>query len=844
MLIQGFEPIPGYRLEQFLGRGQFGEVWRAASPGGTQVALKFLNVRESQGRKEFRAIQKVKGIRHPHLVQTYALWLLDEHNQVIDFAFDSDDAMMIESIRGTIVHQPLTEVAKQTPSMLVIATVLCDQNLMERLEHYRKAKALGIPVPELLGYMEDAAKAIDFLNAPRHDLGDGPVAIHHCDIKPENIMIVGDLAVVGDFGVARILRSGGAESRSTSMGGSVAYAPPETFDNRTESSSDQYALAITYFELRTGKLPFPEESAAQVMRDKLAGCLNFSEVTPGEAKVLARATAVDPSKRFPTARAFVESLRDACSTTPKRKSSGGWLGGAIIGTAASVLVTLVVLVNREPPVPEVIPPLSPPDWVALYQESKTEFVSTNGNTGLSNTDVRKTAIENARRSIKEGGIQPRIVERLGIDPAPSDPNPNDFDEDRAFQRFSVRAPIQTVVKANGNSLSFISLRDNQIKQTKVNGVGEIDHMIWLESQLVIFNNSGELFRIPELVGIPSEEQLTAVPIVITSGGPTNSKWLGMKATEDLKKLFLLKSEEEKKSEVKTTGLGALKPGKVTLGVFEYDESEELRSISFDKALVRKNPLSSAKPKLIADAEGRYFFLSSTDQNSISICMLYDTLQQVGYQLIDLPIFQSFKEITELTFIDANGTFVFVGVSNDQEEEQTLGWCWRGAETWEAQLIERERAVPIVSLQSDAQGSFVATLTTGFLQGRHSDPSASWQLERFPKFEDDLMASATDSTDTINAICRLNADWTLVGTRGGKLLLRFRDEPPSATNFEITPPLHDTIKVIRLVGNRVVVVTQEVSVVWFDVDEILFTAEACRAGEVRPMSSPSSPTIGS
>ena len=103
MLKEGFEPIPGYRLLNFLGRGQFGEVWRATSPGGTYIALKFLNVQERQGRKEFRAIQKVKGIRYPHLVQTYALWLLDENMHVIDdAAFDSSQPILVDSVRATV----------------------------------------------------------------------------------------------------------------------------------------------------------------------------------------------------------------------------------------------------------------------------------------------------------------------------------------------------------------------------------------------------------------------------------------------------------------------------------------------------------------------------------------------------------------------------------------------------------------------------------------------------------------------------------------------------------------------------------------------------------------------
>ena len=68
MLRRGEEPIPGYRLERLLGRGGFGEVWRATAPGGTRTALKFLNVAGKHGLKEFRAVQRVKNIIHPHLV--------------------------------------------------------------------------------------------------------------------------------------------------------------------------------------------------------------------------------------------------------------------------------------------------------------------------------------------------------------------------------------------------------------------------------------------------------------------------------------------------------------------------------------------------------------------------------------------------------------------------------------------------------------------------------------------------------------------------------------------------------------------------------------------------------
>ena len=88
MIQPGDEPIPGYRVEQKLGKGQYGEVWRATSPGRSAVALKFLDMTGRTGWKEFRAVQRVKQIRHPNLMPIVALWILDENGQVL-----TDDAV-------------------------------------------------------------------------------------------------------------------------------------------------------------------------------------------------------------------------------------------------------------------------------------------------------------------------------------------------------------------------------------------------------------------------------------------------------------------------------------------------------------------------------------------------------------------------------------------------------------------------------------------------------------------------------------------------------------------------------------------------------------------------------
>ena len=89
-----------------------------------------------------------------------------------------------------------------------------------------------------------------------------------------------------------------------------SYAPPEFFDRVTSSQSDQYSLAVTFCQLRGGRLPF-EGHPAVVMSGHLLREPDLSMVPGPERPAVARALAKSPHDRWPSCRAFVQAVMAA-----------------------------------------------------------------------------------------------------------------------------------------------------------------------------------------------------------------------------------------------------------------------------------------------------------------------------------------------------------------------------------------------------------------------------------------------------------------------------------------------------------------------------------------------------
>ncbi len=313
-LMPGGEPVPGYRLAQRLGKGGFAEVWKAQGPNGP-VALKFISQTEHAARVEQRSLAVIKHLEHPNLLRTYDTW------QVDDF--------------------------------FIVAMELANGTLMDR---YRQAQATGlagIPRDEILRYLHEAAAGIDFLQK-RY--------IQHRDIKPQNLFLVGDTLKVGDFGLTRLL----AHSVSGHTGSlTLSYAPPEFFEGKTTRQSDVYSLAVTYCQMRGGRLPF-EGSPAALVAAHLNRTPDLSMLPPEERLAVEKALAKRPDQRWPTCRAFVEALANPSPQPPrKRRTIGPWLAASVL--ALAILAAWTLFPSKQPPPTETptllrafeVPPLPP-----------------------------------------------------------------------------------------------------------------------------------------------------------------------------------------------------------------------------------------------------------------------------------------------------------------------------------------------------------------------------------------------------------------------------------------------------------------------------------------------------
>ncbi len=268
-LHEGFR-VNNYLLEQRVGTGSFGEVWRARHHVFDQLAAIKIPTDAQYVRNLRREGVAIHGLRHPNIVRA------------IDMdPYGDPPYLIMEFVDGPSLRQVIDRYESRLPIHAAVA--ICRG---------------------LLGALQAA-----------HDAG-----IIHRDIKPGNILlahpadnmatITPEAVRVTDFGLGRVggltadamMQSGSlAAEEGARVSGTVAYMSPEQREGRElDARSDLYSVAIVLFEMLTGERPQGHEVPSDVRTD-----------VPGYLDRAFRGAYCRLDGRFPTAGAMLLALSPA-----------------------------------------------------------------------------------------------------------------------------------------------------------------------------------------------------------------------------------------------------------------------------------------------------------------------------------------------------------------------------------------------------------------------------------------------------------------------------------------------------------------------------------------------------
>lgn len=237
-------PVGEYVVEELLGEGGFGSVYRASHPViGKTVAIKILHAHYSANPQvvarfvaEARAVNR---IRHPNIVDIFGFGQIDDGRRYY----------VMELLEGIPLDRYLRSAGAVPPE---------------------------VAIPLMLGL----AQALDAAHA---------AGIAHRDLKPENVFIAArerNRAAVKllDFGIAKLLTDsapGDVKTRTGTPLGTPQFMSPEQCRGKVVNHrTDIYSLGILIHRVLTGALPFDSEDPLELLN------LQASALSPSMSSVL------------------------------------------------------------------------------------------------------------------------------------------------------------------------------------------------------------------------------------------------------------------------------------------------------------------------------------------------------------------------------------------------------------------------------------------------------------------------------------------------------------------------------------------------------------------------------
>ena len=274
MLNAGSE-IGGIKLEQLLGRGAMGEVYR-----GIQLSLKrpvavkriadhLLNEPEAVQRFE-REAQCVARLHSPNVVQVF------DFIQAADATGKEHCLIVMELIEGGMS--------------------LRDAQKLHGVLSWQQAASLAMQAAEGL------AAAAEF-------------GVIHRDVKPDNIMLSKrGVAKLADFGLARAVDSTAMTQEGALLGTPNYIAPESCRGESVDHRADLYSLGATWYHLATGRPPFQGQNLMALLRahleDEPTPVTELAPDTPSQiASLIHACLAKNPDARPASAQALSERIQ-------------------------------------------------------------------------------------------------------------------------------------------------------------------------------------------------------------------------------------------------------------------------------------------------------------------------------------------------------------------------------------------------------------------------------------------------------------------------------------------------------------------------------------------------------
>ncbi|MFG2571039.1 protein kinase [Streptomyces sp. NPDC048481] len=267
-----------YLLEEPLGRGATGTVWRARQ-------------RETAGAEA--AVAGQPG-------ETVAIKVLKE-----ELANDPDVVMRFlreRSVLLRLTHPNIVRVRDLVVEGDLLALVM---DLVEGPDLHRYLRENGPFTPVAAALL--TAQIADALAASHAD------GVVHRDLKPANVLLKQEGGrmhpLLTDFGIARLADSPGL-TRTSEFVGTPAYVAPESAEGRPQTSAvDVYGAGILMYELVTGRPPFSGGSALEVLHQHLSAEPRRPSTVPDPLwTVIERCLSKNPDHR-PSAENLARGLR-------------------------------------------------------------------------------------------------------------------------------------------------------------------------------------------------------------------------------------------------------------------------------------------------------------------------------------------------------------------------------------------------------------------------------------------------------------------------------------------------------------------------------------------------------